>query len=533
MKEMEKERRRYLIGLCCLMSLIALALILVFCLPQLSEFSGKSSRRPLEFSILFTIWGFLLCFRLQMNKTKRIICAIIGLLIFWLIIRATKWCINSGSLNRFLWYCFYLPILFIPIFVLMFVSEATHHTLPKWVYLSLFGLNFVFLLFFLTNDLHQLVFVFPNPLPDISKYSYGILYYLATSTAILTYLASFIIYFISGLRRNQILQYLPPMLLLVLYLVYAVVYVFAIDFLKKIHMYDLTIMSSVFILGFIEACVDMGLIQNNGLYHRRFLACELALSIEEKDGTPIYRSKGYQECRSEYLDDTVKSYDNGTLVVRHDLSVIHRYHDEIQKEQKQLLELQQALQEANQKKCEEAREKYQAELRYATDHICREETDAIENRIASLPDSITSENQESVLKQMKLISLGMSYLKMTLMLFLSDMQEITPAELKLQAQVITVDVRASGFTDFQAFVKGSRSISVAVFIDFCRRIYPILLTLSENYPPIYLTIDTDKRRARLLLEDKSLVSLLPLDSSMTILEDDDALILEWKEKDNA
>jgi thiol-disulfide isomerase/thioredoxin len=167
------------------------------------------------------------------------------------------------------------------------------------------------------------------------------------------------------------------------------------------------------------------------------------------------------------------------------------------------------------------------------DHICREETDAIENRIASLPDIITAENQESVLKQMKLISLGMSYLKMTLMLFLSDMQEITPAELKLQAQVITVDVRASGFTDFQAFTKGSRSISVAVFIDFCRRIYPILLTLSENYPPIYLTIDTDKRRARLLLEDKSLVSLLPLDSSMTILEDDDALILEWKEKDNA
>ena len=323
------------------------------------------------------------------------------------------------------------------------------------------------------------------------------------------------------------------MLLLVLYLVYAVVYVFAIDFLRKIHMYDLTIMSSVFILGFIEASVDMGLIQNNGLYHRRFLACGLALSIEEKDGSPIYRSKGYQECQSEYMVDTVRSYDNATLVVRHDRSVIHRYHEEIQKEQKQLLELKQALQQANQKKCEEAREKYQAELRYAMDHICREETDAIENRIASLPDIITSENQESVLKQMKLISLGMSYLKMTLMLFLSDIQEITPAELKLQAQVITVDVRASGFTDFQAFTKGSRSISAIVFIDFCRRIYPILLALSENYPPLYLTIDTDERRVRLLLEDKSLVSLLPQDSGMTILEEDDALILEWKEKDNA
>lgn len=530
---MEKERRRYLIGLGCLMSLIAFSVILAFCLPQLSEFSGKSSLPPLEFAILLTIWGFLLCFRLQMNKTKRIIFAIIGLLILWLFIRATKWCINSGPLNRFLWYCFYIPILFIPIFVLMFVSEATHRTLPKWVYLSLFGLNSIFVLLFLTNDLHQLMFVFPNALPDISNYSYGILYYIAASTAILTYLASFIIYFISSLRRNQILQYLPPMLLLVLYLLYSLAYVFAIDFLKKIHIYDLTIMSSVFILGFIEACVDMGLVQNNGLYHRRFLACGLALSIEEKDGSPIYRSKGYQECQSEYLDDVVRSYDGGTLVVRHDLSVIHRYHDEIQKEKKQLLELQQALQQANQEKCEEAREKYQAELRYALDHICQEETDAIEKRIASLPDVITIENQESVLKQMKLISLGMSYLKMTLMLFLSDMQEITPAQLKLQAQVITVDVRASGFVDFQAFAKGSRSISVAALIDFCRRIYPILLALSENYPPLYLTLDTDKRRARLLLEDRSLVSLLPKDSSMTILEDDDALILEWEEKDDA
>lgn len=70
--------------------------------------------------------------------------------------------VTTAAALRYLWYCFYLPMLFIPLFA-VFVAAAQgkpeDYRLPRWTQLLYVPAGALFLLV-LTNDLHQAVFAF-------------------------------------------------------------------------------------------------------------------------------------------------------------------------------------------------------------------------------------------------------------------------------------------------------------------------------------------------------------------------------------
>ena len=99
------------------------------------------------------------------QKKKTVVTAISVLLILWFSFRTTKYFIFwQPTAIRYMWYHFYLPMLFVPMLALLnalSLGKPDGYKLPKYA-VDLWCISAALLLLVLTNDLHQLVFTFPE-----------------------------------------------------------------------------------------------------------------------------------------------------------------------------------------------------------------------------------------------------------------------------------------------------------------------------------------------------------------------------------
>ena len=133
---------------------------------------GKVSPRYLFWGILRTLiyiglyigWGISIHKRVVQKAAKNTLIFISGLMIFWFIIRTIKYFFTiDANIERYLWYSYYLPMLFIPQAALqaaILLGQPEEYTLPKWSKLIYLPAIFCFLLV-ISNDFHQRVFSFP------------------------------------------------------------------------------------------------------------------------------------------------------------------------------------------------------------------------------------------------------------------------------------------------------------------------------------------------------------------------------------
>ena len=77
----------------------------------------------LLYAIIFTIWIVRLYYKLYDKKTRKYILGIGFLIVFWMIIRISKSIVVNPSLERFIWYLYYIPLIFIP--TLFYVCSKT------------------------------------------------------------------------------------------------------------------------------------------------------------------------------------------------------------------------------------------------------------------------------------------------------------------------------------------------------------------------------------------------------------------------
>ena len=114
---------------------------------------------------LFAAWRFSVRQRIVPKNTRRYLSAVAFLLIFWMVIRTVKYYfVVDPNINRILWYCYYIPMLFVPLFS-VFVSASIgkpENSRMSKLLIPATILTFIFTLFVLTNDFHQLVFAFPQ-----------------------------------------------------------------------------------------------------------------------------------------------------------------------------------------------------------------------------------------------------------------------------------------------------------------------------------------------------------------------------------
>ena len=257
--------------------------------------------RSLIYIALYIGWGISVSKRIIQVQVRHYLIAVSGLMVFWFVIRSMRYFfITDIGIARQLWYLYYLPMLFIPLFslfVAISLGKPENARLSKTALLLLSIPTVLCLLLVLTNDLHQLVFSFPEGevWTDINNgYTFG--YYIVLGWEILCALAAFVIMIIKC-RLSYRKKYLP-FLLLACSIVYAFIYVSGVEWMQLIGG-DIAAAQCLMFTGILESCIQCGLIQTNTGYEELFMVSRLGAQITDQGNTVCLASSNARELTGE------------------------------------------------------------------------------------------------------------------------------------------------------------------------------------------------------------------------------------------
>ena len=257
--------------------------------------------RSLIYIALYIGWGISVSKRIIQVQVRHYLIAVSDLMVFWFVIRSMRYYfITDIGIARQLWYLYYLPMLFIPLFslfVAISLGKPENARLSKTALLLLYIPTVLCLLLVLTNDLHQLVFSFPEGevwTDDNMSYSFG--YFFVIGWEILCALAAFVIMIIKC-RLSYRKKYLP-FLLLACSIVYAFIYVSGVEWMQLIGG-DITAAQCLMFTGILESCIQCGLIQTNTGYEELFMVSRLGAQITDQGNTVCLASSNARELTDE------------------------------------------------------------------------------------------------------------------------------------------------------------------------------------------------------------------------------------------
>ena len=243
--------------------------------------------RSLIYIALYIGWGISVSKRIIQTQVRHYMVSVSGLMVFWFVIRSMRYYfITDIGIARQLWYLYYLPMLFIPLFslfVAISLGKPENAKLSKTALLLLYIPTLLCLLLVLTNDLHQLVFAFSEGkewTDNNMNYAFG--YYFVLGWEILCALAAFVIMIIKC-RLSYRKKYLP-FLLLASSIVYAFIYVSGVEWMQLIGG-DITAAQCLMFTGILECCIQCGLIQTNTGYEELFMVSRLGAQITDQGNT--------------------------------------------------------------------------------------------------------------------------------------------------------------------------------------------------------------------------------------------------------
>lgn len=293
MSKATKKSIRY--GLCAAL-LIALAMWTRWASRTDFHDHGWNYLRSGIYVFLFGAWGLSIRFRIVQTHVRRYLLMIAALMMLWLLLRSVKFSIDNVDAERLLWYCYYLPMLFIPMlsmFVSLSLGKPEDFQLPRWTKL-LYLPTALLLLLVLTNDLHQCVFFFPSGIMSDQDYRYKAGYFLVVMWEFLCAVVS-ITMILRNCRipRSRRFRWLP-LVPLVMSVGYAVAYARGTHWVWVIAG-DMTVTLCLIFASIFESCIQCGLIQSNLGYDELFEATSLPVQITDRALCPQFVSAAMQE----------------------------------------------------------------------------------------------------------------------------------------------------------------------------------------------------------------------------------------------
>ena len=231
---------------------------------------------------LLMLWIGSLKNRILQKPVLRYLVATAALMLFWLTVRVFKWDYTVGetALNRYCWYAYYIPMILIPllgVFVVDHISKPEDYVMSrrkKFLYIpALFLILTVF-----TNDIHRLVFAFPNGIVNYDRdYTYKFFYFI-----IMVWIVGLSSYFIARLLMKcrvpgrRAFRVLPVIVFGGAVLFWAAYSIF------RIHC-DLTAIDCLIISLLLESAIQSGLIRSNSHYEAIFDTSAIASQIVDRD----------------------------------------------------------------------------------------------------------------------------------------------------------------------------------------------------------------------------------------------------------
>ena len=405
--------------------------------------------RSVIYIMLFAAWGISVCRRIIQPQVRRYLTAISALMVFWVTPRTlrhlfaeTPWAL------RHLWYLYYLPMLFIPLlalFVALSLGKPDNFRLPKWTAL-LYIPTAALLLLVLTNDLHQLVFRFPeDAVVWMNEYRYGIVYFPVVGWMVLCALTALVIMLVKCRVPNSRKVLVLPFVPVVLSVIYGALYIFQLPWLRLIAG-DVTVVFCLLIAATLESCIQCGLIQSNTHYRELFDASTVGAQITDPEYHVVLSSRAAQEVNIETLRQTQQApvmleggirlsgapIKNGYVIWTEDVSPLIRVLNDLEEAKENLQDNKDILEEEHAVKEREAHIAEQERLYHIIQRDTAKQILLMDEMIEQAENAGSDEERRHILKKMLVIG---AYLKRrSNLVFLSDkdsMLEATELELSI------------------------------------------------------------------------------------------------------
>lgn len=315
---MKKIHKLNLMIVIILLSLIFFALYLRHITVSEVTFSFASRLRSYIYIGIISAWYISLKMRIVEKRIQRHLCAVALLMIFWMVVRTIKFGSTNNTIQRYLWYFYYLPMLFIPLEAFIISMSLGNKKQPGWIK-YLFVLANILLLLVLTNDIHQRVFIFKDSLLSTKDYTYGIGYYIVALWMI-TFAGISLFIMVSKCRLKDSWIYLP-LFPFVISILYAIGYAKEVPFVR-VWLSDLTVAQCLFFMSMFESCIQSGLIQSNVGYRELFEATTMKAELFNKDFKLLYSSIDNPVTDTNILKKALKEatlLDENTLIKGHDI----------------------------------------------------------------------------------------------------------------------------------------------------------------------------------------------------------------------
>ena len=287
---------------------------------------GKVSPRYLFWGILRTLiyiglyigWGISIHKRVVQKAAKNTLIFISGLMIFWFIVRSIKYFFAMDvNVERYLWYSYYLPMLFIPqaaVQTAVLLGQPEEYILPKWLKLLYVPTTLCFLLV-LSNDFHQCVFSFAAGEVWTDKgYRYAWGYYTVLLWEVVCAVAAFVL-MVYKCRLSQRKKYLP-VIGIGISILYAIIYASGAEWMQVIGG-DITAALCLMFVCIFESCIYCGLIQTNTGYEELFEVCTMGAQITDRNYRVWYTSANAMELSEAVMREAEKGdvvVDKKTLI---------------------------------------------------------------------------------------------------------------------------------------------------------------------------------------------------------------------------
>lgn len=219
----------------------------------------------IAFIMITVIWTGLLNMRISDKALQKKLFTISLLLLFWMLIRIINLVLPEGSVHRFFWYLYYIPLIFLPT-VLFWVGQILAKNrlsrLSRFAGKASFLISLFLTLLVLTNDFHQMAFYFYRGTEGNNYdiyYTNGWVYY---SVFIWSLFLIFAFVFLVTRKTNEsaVKRASPLFLIVCCSLVYFGGYAFGITIFRES---EFSIVYGILTLLFLEVCFRNRLIPNN------------------------------------------------------------------------------------------------------------------------------------------------------------------------------------------------------------------------------------------------------------------------------
>ena len=466
---------------------------------------------------LFTAWGASVRGRIIQPQVRRYLTAISALMVFWMAVRSIRYLLAQDPwVMRHLWYLYYLPMLFIPllaVFVAMSLGRPESFRLPKWTKL-LYIPTAALLLQVLTNDLHQLVFVFPaDAAVWMDDYHYAVGYFLTVGWMILCTATALVAMLIKCRVPYSRKVLTMPFVPVILAIIYGALYIARVPLLRMMAG-DMTVVFCLLFTAVLESCIQCGLIQANTHYRELFDASTVGAQITDPEYHVVLSSGAAQAVNIETLRQTQQAplmleggirlsgapIKNGHVIWTEDISPLIKVLADLEEAKENLQDNKDILEEEHALKEREAHIAEQERLYHIIQRDTEKQILLMDEMIGQAENAGSDEERRHILKKMLVIG---AYLKRrSNLVFLSDKDSVLEAkELELSVVESINNLETFGVTcGFISELTGTiLTINVIAMYDFFEeiaersldRMSSILVHAGIKADLIFFSVDTD------------------------------------------